>query len=303
MIAKLPDRNATLLDLLPFANIDVIVTDLDGTLITGNEDVSDRIKENINILRRKKVYITIATGRTFKGAYPLINQINIEIGMPICLYNGAIVLEYGTDTLLYSNLIDINIVYDFIEKVFSLDITIYIYTFSIDNIALLNEGESRVKEQVYGLGMKKNQKDVNNMPIQWLVRDEDIKKVREPIVALLIEKNGLKESEIEYIKKSLRDTQSLVYTDSGDGFIEAKMKGLNKGGIISTLKEKYKYKNILAIGDNDNDEELFQYADISVAVENSSTIAIDAADFICENESAYGFLDMLTVINNAKRYC
>ena len=54
MIAKLPDRNATLLDLLPFANIDVIVTDLDGTLITGNEDVSDRIKENINILRRKK---------------------------------------------------------------------------------------------------------------------------------------------------------------------------------------------------------------------------------------------------------
>jgi hydroxymethylpyrimidine pyrophosphatase-like HAD family hydrolase len=65
MIAKLPDRNATLLDLLPFANIDVIVTDLDGTLITGNEDVSDRIKENINILRRKKVYITIATGRTF----------------------------------------------------------------------------------------------------------------------------------------------------------------------------------------------------------------------------------------------
>lgn len=54
MIAKLPDRNALLPDLLPFSKIDVIVTDLDGTLISGSEDISDRIKENISTLRRKK---------------------------------------------------------------------------------------------------------------------------------------------------------------------------------------------------------------------------------------------------------
>ena len=288
MIAKLPDRNALLPDLLPFSKIDVIVTDLDGTLISGSEDISDRIKEKISTLRRKKVYTTIATGRTFEGARLLIHQINMEKGMPICLYNGAIVLEYGTDTLLYSNYIDIDAVYSLINRIIQLEVAIYIYTFSIDNIGLINEGKSRIQEKVYGVGTKTNKKDINHMVVHQLSTIEELKKIEEPIVALLIERMDLKQLDVEYIEKEL-SIENLVYTNSGNGFIE--------------VKAKCKYESILAIGDNDNDKELFQYADISVAVENSSAIAIDTADYVCENESAYGFFDMLTVINNAKRYC
>ena len=302
MIAKLPDRNALLPDLLPFSKIDVIVTDLDGTLISGSEDISDRIKEKISALRRKKVYTTIATGRTFEGARLLIHQINMEKGMPICLYNGAIVLEYGTDTLLYSNYIDIDAVYSLINRIIQLEVAIYIYTFSIDNIGLINEGKSRIQEKVYGVGTKTNKKDINHMVVHQLSTIDELKRIEEPIVALLIEKTALKQLDVEYIEKEL-SIENLVYTNSGNGFIEVKARGLNKGIIISILKEKCKYESILAIGDNDNDKELFQYADISVAVENSSAIAIDTADYVCENESAYGFFDMLTVINNAKRYC
>ena len=98
--------------------------------------------------------------------------------------------------------------------------------------------------------------------------------------------------------------EKISFTDSGNGYIELKASGLAKGIIYKILKmqKKYKINKILAIGDNDNDKELFQLADISVAVANASPLAIEEADYICEKESAAGFLDMLEVIKTAKKY-
>lgn len=83
--------------------------------------------------------------------------------MPICLYNGAIVLEYGTDTLLYSNYIDIDAVYSLINRIIQLEVAIYIYTFSIDNIGLIDEGKSRIQEKY----MEWEQKQIRKILITW----------------------------------------------------------------------------------------------------------------------------------------
>ena len=94
-------------------------------------------------------------------------------------------------------------------------------------------------------------------------------------------------------------------TNSGNGYIEIKGKGFNKGSIFQIFKglKKYEEKKTLAIGDNNNDIDLFEKADISVAVVNSSKAAIDAADYICKYEKGTGFLQMLRVMASAKRFC
>ena len=58
----------------------------------------------------------------------------------------------------------------------------------------------------------------------------------------------------------------------------------------------------MAIGDNDNDVDLFKKADISIAVKNASNMAKKVCNYVCERDSAAGYLDMLTVIEQAKRY-
>lgn len=58
----------------------------------------------------------------------------------------------------------------------------------------------------------------------------------------------------------------------------------------------------MAIGDNDNDVDLFEAADISVAVSNASLKAKQTADYWCRRENAAGYLDMLVVIENARKY-
>ena len=47
---------------------------------------------------------------------------------------------------------------------------------------------------------------------------------------------------------------------------------------------------------------ILKMADISVAVANSSSTARKTADYLCRRDCAEGYLDMLMVIETAKRY-
>lgn len=299
MIAKLPNGNDILDDYEFFSDIDFIVTDLDGTLIAGGDNVLTQIKRDIHFLRRYQVQITIATGRTYAGAQSLMQEIDLKIGMPVALYNGSVVVEYGTDKVLYCNPIKYDMVKKLVNYINLSEANIYIYTFAIENLILIYEGESRIKERVYGLGKRRCQKDINGLMIEWL---DGLKMINEPILAILIEKENINKDENDRVEAFFKSNLDIIYTDSGNGFIEVKGQGLNKGIIIQILKQKYKFNKILAIGDNDNDKELFENADISVAVEDSSFVAIENADYICENKSAEGFWDMLEVIKKAKKY-
>ncbi|HHV10275.1 MAG TPA: HAD-IIB family hydrolase [Clostridiales bacterium] len=297
----LPDKNSKLEDYEIFADVDLIITDLDGTLIKGSEPVLGQIKKCINYLRRKKTQITIATGRTYFGAKSLMDDIEIKLGMPITLYNGGIVLEYGTNNVLFASLIPGEIVED-IKQILDLNRTVfYLYTFSISDNGLQGNSDTFIQEDVYAYGNGTNKKDINERDIIWL--DQNYK-FDLPPTAILIEKEKLSVKEKEKIILFLESNEKVSFTDSGNGFIEIKGCGLDKGIIFDILKAqpRYKINKILAIGDNDNDKELFQCADISVAVANSSELAIENADYICEHESAWGFLDMLNVLKTAKKY-
>lgn len=299
MIAKLPNGDDILDDFECFSDVDFIVTDLDGTLISGPGNILTQIKDDINFLRKNKVQITIATGRNYAGAQALMKEMELKKGMPVALYNGSVVIEYGTENVLYCNPIKYEIVKELINYANLLNANVFIYTFAIEKAILISEDESRIREKVYGLGAQPYSKDINGLPVEWMTK---LQKIHEPILAVLIEKKFLLQKDVQYINDFMKSNSEIACTDSGNGFIEIKSTGLSKGIIIQILKQKYNFNRILAIGDNDNDKELFENADISVAVENSSSVAIETADYVCENESAEGFWDMLEVIKNAKKY-
>lgn len=301
MIANLPDGNSPLEDYKIFADVDFIVTDIDGTLIDGDEPVLGQIKKSIANLKRKHTQITVATGRTYYGAELRMKEIGINIGMPVALYNGGVVVEYGTGNILYASYVPSKLVQDLIEIIDLKKTSIYVYTFSTDFPFVSCTQQSFVKEEVYVWGGLQKKQDVNGLPIQYMNSKVYIKK---EISAVLIEDGYLSKQEKERILRVLHQYSNIKMTDSGNGFIEIKGEGMNKGIIYNILKEheKFSAKKILAIGDNDNDIELFSGSDISVAVANSSPLAFDCADYVCDNKSAQGFYDMLHVLEDAKRY-
>lgn len=305
MSQKLPNGNSPLEDFKIFSEVDFIVSDIDGTLTTGAIPVLEQIKEKIISLRRKKVYVTIATGRTYVGANKPLVDLRIEDGMPIVLYNGGLLIEHNTDNVIYKNVIP----YKNVEKIFSIveksGAGIYIYAFELKTKNFYDILEpNHVHEVVYYAGKKKVILDVNGTEVLPL----DICQLKEKkILSILVERNELPSNIYIELMDYLESDLNVSHTDSGSGFVEIKAIANRKSIIIDELRnrdklKKYKIKKILAIGDNDNDIDLFESADISVAVANASDNAVKKADFICENKNAKGFLDMLLVLERAKYY-
>lgn len=301
MIRMLPNANSNLEEFYPFADVDFIVSDIDGTLISGSEAVFKQIKGAIKKLKQQKVYVTVATGRTLLGASVLLKELDIKTGMPIVLYNGSVVLEYGTENIVFIRYIKKEAIENLLSILSAEKFTVFLYSFDVCRKVFRVDGETEISEKVYGIGAKNREYDVNGLRIQWIGGMDDI---TIPINTILIEQKNVSSGDKKRVLDFLESNGDLSYTDSGSGYIEVKSRGTSKNIIFSALRQltMYSEKSILAIGDNDNDIELFQSADIAVAVGNSSVNAIEEADYICDKDSTKGFLDMLNVIKEARKY-
>lgn len=301
MIAELPNNTSKIEELQPFGEVVFIVSDIDGTIVAGDKEILNQISKKADRLRRAGVQLTVATGRTLRGAKDIIKQLGIKETIPIALYNGSLIVENNTSNVIFMA----NILQEDVKKIFNAAINQYvnIYYYVLEKeLNPLSGNPGGFVEKVYAKGNQDRKKDVNGTEIQWIREYQEIEK--EEVITILVESLGLDRFQRNTLLSELDTIEEVSYTDSGSGFIEIRNRRANKGLIFNILKDKYlcPYGKFLAIGDNDNDLELFEAADISVVVYNASKAAINSAEYICANESAAGFYDLLTLIDNAKRY-
>ena len=168
MNITLPDGNSRLEEYRGFADVDYIVTDIDGTLVSGNQPVMLQIKQVIGKLKKKKLFVTVATGRTLFGAKERIDELGIAAGTPIALYNGGIVMEYWSNTVIYKSFVPPKAILKIIELLRADLQYIYVYEFFIRPMYTYIDDESPVVERVFSFGEKVGTTDANGMPIREL---------------------------------------------------------------------------------------------------------------------------------------
>ena len=116
MKAKLPDKDCNLTSLKDFADVEIIVTDLDGTVIDGDNFIRDNIRNKIGYLQKyKHVHFSVATGRTYTGALPIMKELDLKEGIPVALYNGGVIMGYGTNKVYNRQIIQPFILDEIIE--------------------------------------------------------------------------------------------------------------------------------------------------------------------------------------------
>lgn len=303
---KLPSKNCDLNELKAFCDVNFIITDIDGTLIKGDEKVFQQV-QGINNKKKSefrfkwgRALMTIATGRTYFGARKVMEDLNIQRGIPLVLYNGAVIIAYQTNELLFQKTIP-----EFFMRRLEVALNLkkeyfLMYTMEIKR-EVFQSAEEIVVEKVYGIGKQCINLDVNGLEIVWNDVLED--NLIEPC-SILINKSVLSTESKEKVHQVLETAKEIAYTDSGNGFIEISGNDVNKGIVFEVLREKRPFliKKSLAIGDNDNDCELLKAADIGVAVANGSRCAKEVADYICEHEGAEGVLDVMNTLKNANKY-
>lgn len=247
----------------------LLCTDLDATLLSSKTIVSEENIKAINYFKEQGGKFTFGTGRVPRGA-ALIRKW-VEPNAPIVAFNGAGVYDFEKEELLWGAYLpdDVKKVVDYVEA-HTPDLGLVICTDKNVYFPIMND----CVDAYYKL---------ENMPLKtpnWRDIEEKWKKALfavdskiMPIVIDAVEKSGYKDH-FHFVK-------------SCANYYEIIPKGQNKGTGLEMLCNitGIKRENVIAMGDNENDIEMLEYAGLGVAVGNAT-------------DSVKKIADLITVTNN-----
>ncbi len=261
-------------------DIKLVAIDMDGTLLNSNHEVTEKTKRILLKAREEGVKIVLTTGRVLQSALHYSNSLNLNTFVVAC--NGGIIVDK-----------DLNVLYkkpipkDKMVKIMKTgkDLSVYFHFYN-ENTFFTN---SYVKEvhDYYALakGKFEGQAVLVNLykeDDEILVRDDlDIYKF------LFIEQDTEK---LISLRKSLARIGGLSLSSSWGNNVEVMNEGVSKGSAIALLAEELNINknNIMAIGDNENDLSMIDYAGIGVAMGNGNKLLKDSADYVVPSNEEDG---------------
>lgn len=311
MNCYLPNVNSPLSELEKFSGVRAIITDLDGTFVKQDGDILGQLKGIQQKLNHCSITVSIATGRTYAGAKEIAQQMKIKRGTPLALYNGALILSFQSNEILYRKTIPDSVIRDLcnlIDMEHQYLLAYYCLQSAVDGVeeVVLSFGNGAPQVDVNGMKVHQHSrvqaeffynKDKTSM-FRAASENSFFPRVFEPC-SILIDRRLLGERG-NAVSRYLNECSLISSTSSGGDFWEIKASGVHKGTIFDFMNCDGKY---VAIGDNDNDVELLQRADIGIVVANGSQAAKEVAQYQCRKDGTLGVLEVVQIIKEAKRYC
>jgi len=240
------------------------VSDLDGTLLNENTELSEKTKEIINALVKQGVKFTYATARSFSSASKILKGLNLSI--PAITYNGAYFVEPTDGKIIYSTC-------------FSYEQMKYISTILAQNKAnplvySLLDYEERVSwlDGKVNEGMSRYFKArVGDKRLRCVTNEEEMY-LGSVFYFIVI---GEKE-ELEALKGYFDDKSQFICTlqqelyGEGEYWLEIMPHNVTKAMGVKWLKEITGCDKVVCFGDAINDISMFTIADDAYAVANAN---------------------------------
>ena len=274
--------------------IKLIASDMDGTLLNHNHKIPKENVKLINYAKNQGIKFVVATGRAYYEALPALNEENINCD--VISFNGGIVYDKNGNIISMTPMIPKDLYYTIeILKSFDISYQLYtkntIYTTSIetdinayidlirsngyepDEDHLRAEAQQKLDEgyitEVDNIEFYLNEKE--NPPIKIIAISNDISKLKNATKLLSANKN-------------------ISVTSSGANNIEIMHKDATKGEALKEIAKIYdiELENIVAIGDNLNDQAMLDIVGYSVAMKNGNTILKEQAKYVTEKTNSEG---------------
>ena len=186
----------------------LIATDLDGTLVTDDKNLTDRTVENVKKALKKNVKIMITSARAFYRLERYIDELDLrkENQYTIC-FNGAIIVENITGKVLYSKNLDKEEVSELIGLGKQLNVPIMLYS---KNANLVEEMPEVIQKNKNSKGMNIkienfdkidfNEEENYIYKIVFMDKPEKIIEIRKNLSKEIIDKYEVTSSVPEYIE-------------------------------------------------------------------------------------------------------
>jgi Cof subfamily protein (haloacid dehalogenase superfamily) len=267
--------------------MDLIVFDLDGTLLNENSQISNFTKETLELLSANEIAFTVATGRTQYSAEHIVA--GHKFILPHIYSNGVIVWDPQNESLSLDNLLSAEDVQYVLEGSFLQKITPFISAVDDHNQhhiyhpavqhpveqKLLETYLSRANSNILPVGQMPTNVHITN--ISMIGHADDIDAMR-----------------------TLINTQTHLIAYSGPAVEGSGLKWMdihhnqaNKGSAVEALRDKLAAKNVMCFGDSDNDLSMFAIANESFAPSNAKAEIKSAATGVIGHHKEDGVAEFL----------
>lgn len=263
--------------------INLIITDMDGTLLTSDGKIPDEFWNIHEKMKEKKIIFSVASGRPYYNLKEKFSKIKDDI--LFIAENGACVM-YKDEEIYSAPMLNSDV-----EKILTI-------SKEIDRIALVLCGKNTayVEKKVFENKKYDFKSEIEKYynRIEFVEKLEDVKDeiIKIAICDFLVSENN----SYQYYKK-LEDDYMVVI--SGKVWLDLMKLGTNKGVAVKIASQKLNIslENIMVFGDYLNDYEMMKVAKYSYAIKNAHPKLKEIANYITtEDNNNNG------VVNTIKKY-
>lgn len=267
----------------------LLALDIDGTLLRSNHRLTKQTKDAIEFVKRKGVYVTLATGRSFPSAKKVATALKLETDL--ITHDGAFIassMESPTYEQRISNEKAYQIV-DILEK-YNCHIRVMHEKFAVGN--KIRQKNYLIAKMTVGVG------DPIFYPVQFVDSLSNFL-LREPVMPPKIHAFFFSEKDrIEVEKVLLKEIPSINITSSSEGGMEIMTEGVSKARGLQVLCKKLglSLQEVVAIGSYYNDKEMINQAGLGVAMGNAPKEMRDEAAWVTRSNNQDGVAYMVREI-------
>ncbi len=267
--------------------MELVVFDLDGTLLNSNAEVSPHTQDTLRQLRARGVAYTVATGRTLHAAVDLLSGHGFEL--PHIYKNGVVVWQPSLGAYSHSQLLTGEEIRDILGAFYRAQVTPFIFTLDPDGQHAVYHGPLQNMAEHKLAQVIANDRGLDVLPVSDLPGHLDITNI-----------SALgQESAITTIEQCVADAPHLVayggVAFEGDDlyWLDVHHSAASKGSAVTLLKEELGFSRVICFGDSDNDLSMFEIADESYAPSNAKAPVKAAATAIVGHHDEDGISQFL----------
>ena len=245
----------------------LIASDLDGTLITNNHNISQENKDAIQRAQKAGITVVLATGRSPASVVVASEDLGITSDYGIG-FNGGSVFKISTGEKIYETILKADLAKEIVNEMMSINPNIAMGVYVSDDHLL---GQNKIPfASSYATGKIKYE-TVDFMPDHIT---KDIMKI------VIFGERDMLDTVYQGMVNTIKERYVMVY--SGTKMLEFIPNNANKGIGLKVLADHLNIpmEETVAIGDNNNDIEMIQAAGLGVSVANGVAQLKAAANFI-----------------------
>lgn len=258
----------------------LIAVDVDGTLVNSEKKITPKTRDALIAAGRAGHKVVIVSGRPTAGVLSLAEELNFdEFGGLLSNFNGGSITNYATGEVIANHTLDVDLVKEILAHTRELEIDLIIP----DGDRIISDKDSKYLE------IERDLLNVNSEVIENIRDEIDFA----PNKLLFANDEEILDEIIPGLSEKFIDRTSQVR--STRYYYEIMPQGLSKGKSLLEIADHYgiDQADIIAFGDEMNDETMIEVAGVGVAMGNAVEPIKQIADYVTLSNDEDGIADYL----------